>query len=227
MPPDVAESMLRGLATSFVVSGAIDPRGMSEEEFREAVAAHLAELAVALRDIDPNDPNGTGESWLQITLDHQDGILEDARRFVDEEKYDHAVVMYATWIEHWINWMLGWKFDRTEADRKALDQLMRFGLAQKLGVAWLLTFEEPFDTQLANQILRIAEVRNGYVHYKWRSFDANQPPDEIADARRQSDLAEEVIAKLDALRDEVALGGAAQWLSRSEASFFIPVSDED
>ena len=192
---ELAESLIRGFGSELVKSGQVDLFELSHDEFVEIVRSELRKSLAA------------GES-ISITLDYQRGLLAEARRFRDDGPARYAVVFYATWIEHWFNSMFAWKAESLALPRDDIDRLMRQSIVDKAGLLWRLCFLEAFPDDLKKSVLRIAEQRNKFVHYKWRGVDM----DELARETHAGNLdllslAESVVIELDEMENVVVYGG--------------------
>jgi hypothetical protein len=201
-PRELAEDLIRAVALSYVAAGQIDPQGKTAEQIMREGAARARE--------DYRDP----DFRPTFIIDHHDEILSNARSLGDADRHQFAVVFYAMWIEHWLNWMLAWKAQRLELTSEETIQLLKMNVDQKLGAAWTITFGSSFDRELRNRIKSITDARNGFVHYKWPSFDPDDESKEQSDEqfRSHARTAEDVVARLRELRDDIAFGGAEKVL---------------
>lgn len=191
------EALARSIGEGFIESGDLDPTGMTLDELAAAIAAKIKE---ALND----------GSKFHVVIDHQSGLLEQARAFAAAGDHDYAVMFYATWIEHWFNRMIAWRLKALKLDdSESREQLMRMSIPQKTGSGWKLLFGAPLDPDLSKGIRMIAEHRNVFVHYKWKTFDPQEktPKALLKESGARVALAEKIAVELGALRDKLALGG--------------------
>lgn len=191
---DLARSILRGIGEGFVSSGILDPDGLSGEEFEAAVRDHLALLLKS------------NEVEFVPIIDHQGSLLRQARDFAARDEPEFAIVFFATWIEHWLNWMILWKSELGGIQKKDATELLRQPLHNKVGILWTLLFGQALDTGIATGVLEVATWRNAFVHYKWSGVDETEPYAERN--RRRIERAEEVVVALTGIRNEMALHGA-------------------
>lgn len=193
---ELAKSLIDSLAASLVAQGRIQPSGMTEAEFQQALTAELRQLVA-------------DDVTFSFTLDHQDSLLKEARAFAEASHTDFAIMFYATWIEHWLNWMYVWRAERSGFKKADTVLLIKQPMYQKTGIIWTLTFGAELDVELVDAIRDIASWRNTFVHYKWQPEDEDEPRSQKKDIGRQRlATAESVIDRLSALRNELALGGA-------------------
>jgi hypothetical protein len=193
------ESLLRALAASFVADGDIDPAGMTQDEFFDAVSTQV------------NDFLALPDSALEVTFDHQSNLLEKARAFADQSETDFAIIFYATWIEHWLNWMYLWKARNSGWKQSDTLTLIKQPMNQKIGILWTLAFGTPLDEAIVKSILKIASWRNVFVHYKWPNVD-HKPSDSEAQREHAARIsaAESVVELLQNLRNQVAFSSAQE-----------------
>src|SRR3954453_5075794 len=52
------------------------------------------------------DQSENGDLEFQTTTDHLDSLLKRARIEAIEEREEIAITLYATWLEHFVNWVL-------------------------------------------------------------------------------------------------------------------------
>jgi hypothetical protein len=189
---DIFDAMFQSVAADLVRFGEVDLTKMTDHELRGRVYFELREWIAS-------------EGPLLLTIDHQGGLLAEARRFGESNKAAYAIVFYATWIEHWFNSMFGWKAAVLGIDVAGSERLMRQPMVDKAGVSWRLCFNSEFPVDLRKSILRISERRNAFVHYKWRYEDAD------SDARAEEEnlllVAESIIVELDELENRLMYGG--------------------
>ena len=201
------EAFARSLGAGFVETGEIDPAGMTPTELADAIAAKIKEVLA-------------NDAKFSVVIDHQGGLLAQARSFAQEQRTDFAVMFYATWIEHWLNRMIAWKLRLLGRDEKLTRrQLMRLGLDQKVGAAWALLFEDSLSQDLAARIREVAEARNSFVHYKWEAIDPDHAPasEQMSAEKDLLARAESAIVELEAIRDRLVMGGigAVEFFSES------------
>jgi len=139
------------------------------------------------------------DEWM-ATPSHEESLLEEARRYVADERPEFAIMMFATWIEHRLNWLLMDAARRRGLTLPEAAQIMRdANMPQKTGSTWLLLFGEPFDTATKKDIEKVSNARNIFVHYKWPEGHLNDGPPKQDDLARAIEAAERAVRDLDAL----------------------------
>ena len=151
IPRTHAWMISKSVLNSFIEDGIIDPRGKSESEI-------LQEL---VRIVD--------KSEIVPVVDHTQDWLKKARVAKAAGEPEFSVVCYATWAEHMLNKMLSSLCARCKVTDAIRQTLIRYtGSTEKF--IWLslaLASKAPPARQL-NQLRRICEARNQYLHYKWK-----------------------------------------------------------
>ena len=193
LPDNVVEAIARSLAESLVRSGEVDA-SLDPVLLQEEVARKMTEFV------------GQEVEWT-VQVDYKQSLLEEARRFATLGKLNFAIMFYATWLEHWANSMIIWSAQRrglTEAESVRIVRESSF--PSKFSTMWRLCIESPLDQETVATVSNLASERNAFVHYKWRS----EPADADSPKIRQVALvaqAEETIARLEALENELIFGG--------------------
>ncbi|MFE5837188.1 hypothetical protein [Arthrobacter sp. NPDC056493] len=196
----LAKSLIDSLAASLVAEGRIDPRGMTEAEFQLALTTELREIIA----------DGVE---FRLIPDHQDSLLKQARAFAEASDIDFAIMFYATWIEHWLNWMYIWQAEQSDLEHSDAMSLIKQPMHHKAGIIWSLTFGQGLDADLLRGIRDVANWRNAFVHYKWLPDEEEDSLTQKKDrARQRLATAEAIVARLTALRNELALRGAQDFL---------------
>lgn len=198
------------MGESLIETGEIDPKGLTPKELHKAVFEKI-------RDTLKTNPNHK----LLFKIDHKDSLLDEARKFYNSGAYEFSIVFYAIWIEHFINLMLISKMTRLDIPSSEHADVLRQNFHQKVGVIWRLLFgQDSLDDQLVKNILKIAEARNAFVHYKWTDLDP-----EVTDLGTMNaklieiiDLAESTISSLNTFRSETIFNGQADSWDKNKLS---------
>jgi hypothetical protein len=201
----IAEHAVRSIARTLIVDGTIDPAGKTPDEIGMLTASYIVEHSIE----------------LQLTITHEEALLDEARRQRAAGQADYAVIFYATWLEHTLNGALQMFSARHELANPDFVSMVRSSLRDKMGVLWRLVTGETFPAELRAAALQLADARNAFIHYKWQPA-----PDEPSDTRRameesRLDAAEDVVARLTALVDRLTFGDndeLAAWASHRPAS---------
>ncbi len=159
---DGLEGWLRSISEGLIASGEIDPTGMTERQLFLAAARFVA-----------SNPDFFEASELSVS--HEETLLDQARRYVQDEKPSLAVVMYATWIEHRLNLLLIFGGREKGLSPQECEQLVRANLPFKIGAMWTLLYGQPLDEETRKDIALVAQERNAFVHYKWPAASTSEP----------------------------------------------------
>lgn len=161
------------LCRQFLEEGIVEPDGKTEEQV-------LKELLDEVLKWSKQKP-------MMMSIDHKSGLLRQARQFAKSEKFAEAFLFYATWFEHWINGVLTRRLPKLSEDMRR--QMLR-DTNLKGKFKWLLPLihEVEIPSQHLNTIVRIAEIRNSFVHYKFILDDVDKWKDveirALADIKR-------------------------------------------
>ncbi|MGQ0553233.1 MAG: hypothetical protein ACT4PU_08425 [Planctomycetota bacterium] len=171
---DGLSRLARKLARSFVeeaiIDGALDPAGKSEAEWNREVQMFLS------RAMDPATP-------LVFRYDHTNDLLRLARRHAGQHELHLAALFYATWCEHWINSIVSAALRRRSfSDKDVASVIHETPLRGR--IEWLprLLGLRRIHPRHSSAVLKMAELRNGFVHYKWKGHDLDS--DDQAELRR-------------------------------------------
>jgi len=83
------------------------------------------------------------------------------------------IVLVATWVEHWVNGVIYIAVQRRGHDEQVAVELIRATtLDSKFGALWLILELPELDPNILRLVRLVAEHRNAFVHYKWRSYSS-------------------------------------------------------
>jgi hypothetical protein len=101
--------------------------------------------------------------------DYTEGLLDDALAATNDERNEVAILLYAIFFEHKINFIVHSFVKRKGlSEQVAIDLIRRMDIQQKLtSVLELLGFP-PFGKADRDSIDRIMNRRNEFAHYKWK-----------------------------------------------------------
>lgn len=201
IPEDLARQVTVRIIESAVRAGAIDLAGLSDEEALETINAFIREA------IDAQD-----EIAIQIT--HQERILSEAKRYQAMGDHDLAVLMYATWAEHWLNGVLIAALDRQEVDPSEATQILKSTLHAKTGWIWTILYGSSMPTDVRASILRVADARNTFVHYKWTSMPDDPRENPLPRYDEVGEAASALMTRLELLEEELLFDGDAARVAR-------------
>jgi hypothetical protein len=146
--------MLARLAQGFVEEGIINPIGKDADElyqeFREAVDKHV-------------------RGDMPFVIDHTQDALQNARSFKSLKKNDLAVLFYAIWFEHQLNFITVSLAGRRGLNEKEIESLIR-ETSYRAKCSWLLRVlgVRPLNMSHTITICKLMDLRNAFVHYKWK-----------------------------------------------------------
>ena len=185
-----------------VQNGEVSVEGKSESQIHDEYAAFLVQLA----SVDEFRP----------VVDHTPDLLRIARRISRDDDSRLATLLYATWVEHWVNGLV-----RSVCQRRGMpiddvvEVVRETSLRSKTG--WLLRLLglKPLAPSHRNAILRLAELRNSFVHYKWKPI----PEDALEELDRSynavADAFPKTVSYLHRYETEQLFGKAKRKLRRT------------
>ncbi|MFE2075157.1 hypothetical protein [Streptomyces misionensis] len=161
-------------------------------------------------------PNSAGvDREVSWSPTHQEDLSEEADRFLDRGKDELAILLYATWVEHWINRIiLMCSIGEGTPPELATALIRSCRLELKIGKVWTSLGMPRFDKELARRISRLMEARNGFVHYKWTHHDEESLDKENEDAKNKAREAKETVRLLTALEDAVFYDGRTESIKK-------------
>jgi hypothetical protein len=139
------------------------------------------------------------EEQLHVVLDHRDAIATQAKALVDERRPLASLILYATWVEHWLNAVLVTHAIRRGLSPDQSEQIVR-DAQLRAKITWLLQLAglPPLEDEHRKAIVALTDLRNAYVHYKW----SGRTPEELAqEEERLRETVHRCEALLDYLRD--------------------------
>ena len=110
------------------------------------------------------------EEW-HVVIDYRERLRSVVAQ-VDDPKYPIAsLILYATWFEHTLNIVCIRQGLLRGLNSDQVDSMVRRApLESKLGWLTQILGLPAFDSEHTKRVLRLAEVRNEFVHYKWRGY---------------------------------------------------------
>lgn len=155
---DIDEKSKNFIVASYIESlvrmGALDISNKSENEI-------LAEVKKVFKN-----------SSINVVVDYRQDLLKNARSFYNLSEYKLSCLLYATWFEHWINSVISTLSERSKINEKHKVQMIK-EVSFSGKYTWLLSIFNfrPINRNHLKRILKVAELRNGFVHYKWKPAD--------------------------------------------------------
>jgi hypothetical protein len=188
----LAAELVSAVVRSAVERGEIDIASGSDDEIRMRTQEYIASLLETDFEVD-------------VTIDHGSDLLTEARKFRDSGKPEYAIMFYATWVEHWLNGSLVSVGRRLGLEDAEVLRLLYKPILDKAGVSWRRCFGTPFPQRARARIKRLSELRNDFVHYKWKAVPEDRGPHDEYEALLGE--AEELVEELDSLYDSTFFSG--------------------
>jgi hypothetical protein len=126
---------------------------------------------------------------VKIVLGYSSDLRAQARELTAAGHLVSPIILYATWVEHWLNGILLTRALARKVAYEHAQSLLREASARaKYSWVWALLDLPPLGLEDLLRLQRLSDTRNQYVHYKWPF----QPPEavEIPDARLRAILEE-------------------------------------
>lgn len=156
----LAEELAHSLLTAAVEDGRITVEGKSEEELGNDFVKLLSDYF-----------STPGREIIWIT-DYRVSVLEQARLFHKAEEYRLACLLYGTWFEHWLNWLIVTAGKKRGLNAEELTQIIRdTPFRGKMTWMFPLLGLRHLPANHKNSIFKITDLRNSFVHYKWKGKD--------------------------------------------------------
>lgn len=123
----------------------------------------------------------------KIIIDHSESLISTARQFNKTGKIENAKLFYATYFEHELNGIIIELCQKKSIDKKTINDIIKsVNLIGKLTWLPLVLGIPQVNVAHKNIILKLADDRNAYIHYKH-----NPQPDE-SDANKEQKEQEEI-----------------------------------
>jgi hypothetical protein len=124
---------------------------------------------------------------IDIVVDHRETILETAKKYKKENNYQYATLFYAIYFEHTLNSIIEKSCVRNNISKKAANDIIKsVNIHGKL--TWLLALFKlpPINENHKNKILKNADERNTFIHYKYNP-DNDDPKVIVAEEKKKLD----------------------------------------
>ena len=157
----------RSILDGAIESGEINPHGKNKAELAAEFALFFDRWAAS------------GEELVPIP-DHTEDLLRRGRIATADGNFEMAALFYATWAEHWLNWLVRALSTRGKVSEAHLSEIVRtVPLRGKL--TWLVALlgGKPIAARHVAQIQSMAELRNAFVHYKWKPCTLRNEREEV------------------------------------------------
>lgn len=156
----LAETLMHDLLTSAIEDGRIKAEGKSEVEIGRDFALLLSSYVKS------------PDREILWTIDYRNTVLLQGRLFFKAGDYRLASLLYGTWFEHWLNWLISIVGKRRGLHEDEITQLIRDApFRGKLTWMFPLLGLRHLAGSHRNAIFKISDLRNNFVHYKWKGKD--------------------------------------------------------
>jgi hypothetical protein len=199
----LARDVLRVATEGAVREGRIRLEGRTDEEIRNDINEYTDALLA--------------ETDVQFApqIDYQHKLINEAQRYAAEGYPSLALTFYATWFEHWLNGMYLEREPMVALEHEEIIRLIReTKLPSKTRHIWQLLFGEKLPDEVVQTILKVADVRNAFLHYKWTP---GLEEEDRAEKRELHDLAQRaaaIVTQLGAIEDRIVFAGSRDRLAR-------------
>lgn len=194
----IDREVLAVIYESLLANGHIDPDGKTDEqvmsEVRETARKWLSQRPVM---------------W---SIDFRQDLLNRARSYKRKRRNHEAILYYATWFEHWINNIL-LRGLQTLDEREARQMIRDVNLRAKFTWLLALVHERRIPQRHINTIVHVSDLRNEFVHYKFRKLDIDND-DDFRKLKSAHHSAEKSVRYLQRFEEQHFLKGSARGLSR-------------
>lgn len=149
-----AQLIISDIATGLVKIGALSAEGKTREQFMREFLDYFEK-----------------EESLFV-IDHTEDILKQARNYRKMERNELACLFYALWLEHSLNGIISLLAGRKDFSEKEIEEIMR-DTSYRSKSSWLprALGGKSFSQAHVNLIVKLMEVRNSFVHYKWKAVN--------------------------------------------------------
>lgn len=110
----------------------------------------------------------------KITIDHKEDLIETARYFFNKKDFNKSKLFYATYFEHEINDLIIELCEKKKIEKKTINDIIKsVNIIGKF--TWLLLILDASKVSEIhkNVILKTADERNSFVHYKYNPEQEN------------------------------------------------------
>lgn len=122
---------------------------------------------------------------FSLVVDHRSTLKQLADELSDKEQEEVSFVLYATVIEHTLNAVIKRRLNDLHIPGKYLNEILKVSLRAKCTWIFSLMQLKPLSDKHVTSILQIAEARNSFLHYKWKSVVES---DDEADTERTKSM---------------------------------------
>jgi hypothetical protein len=213
---EMAHKLVEGVVSYLIESGYIQVEDRSIDDIRADLVEYIDNV-VQKHEID----------WRPI-FDYQGDLLERAAIEADNGRAEIAVVLYVTWLEHFINGILIHKLERHGYSEESVQSLIRnLNLNAKATALWEIADLPPLSESNRKLLFEAVERRNAFVHYKWRAL--SETAERELETKRNHLLANigSFIDSLNAIQDKALWSGRRDEILEALRPDTLKVRKED
>ena len=163
MTKSTEDKILKLFAREFYIQGHLDEKDLDDlNKTREIILSSI-------------DKSG----GIYLVTDHRDSLLKKAECFLKTNDLELAIVLYALFFEHAINGIIVRVLEKNKIANKTKNEILR-SASLKAKLTWVLELLNlpKFNEKHVKFILKIAEERNAFVHYKFNAYHADHDNEE-------------------------------------------------
>lgn len=121
---------------------------------------------------------------VRPVFDHRDSLLGRASSAASKGELGISLVLYTTWVEHFVNGLLLRSLERQGTSPESCKALIReLRLATKLTALWEVAQLPKLSAAHVKLIDRAVSLRNAFVHYKWPSVSEQEEKHQRSELR--------------------------------------------
>ncbi len=146
------------------------PDFINQLRLKEIVTDEDIKSKAALEKLKTHLDENLGKTQFEVIVDHRETLLILADDAFQRNHFELSISMYATFIEHTLNRFIHLASNIKNVDSKTKVEIIRsVNLIGKC--TWLLKLLglPPIKIEYIKTISAIADERNAYIHYKWKS----------------------------------------------------------
>ena len=154
-----AESLIASIAETAILNNKISVENFKNKPF--------AEIKDILYETIIECTNENGE--VAFTFGYTEEIIREAESLKEKQNYRLSLILYATAIEHYLNEIIQKSLASKKINLKEIESIMRLDIEAKRTWLFPLLGLPRLSKSHSNYIKIIADKRNEFVHYKWKS----------------------------------------------------------
>lgn len=159
---DVFRHMVDLVVDELVATGQIQTKGKTRKQVEREAAPIISRL-------------NRRQAKIVSMTDYRESLLKGAGIFYRNDELGIACALFATWLEHLLNGMLGLQLKREHRfSEDAVSNVIR-SASVDAKITWLLRLSglPAIAASHVSTIKKLNELRNAFVHYKWKAVDVD------------------------------------------------------